>query len=60
MNAISANNFKKFIKGKPKTNIKLKLLECYYDLASTFLKKAATELPPYRPRVDYKVNLKDN
>ena len=60
MNAILASDFKKFIKGKPETDVKLKLLEYYYDLASTFLKKATTELPPYRLGVDYKIYTKDD
>ena len=60
MNAILADDFEKFIKKKLETDVKSKLLECYYDLASAFSKKVATELPPYRPSIDYKIHLKDN
>jgi len=60
MNAILASNYKKFIKIKLKTDIKSKLLEYYYNLASAFSKKAAVELLLYRPRVNYKIYLKDN
>ena len=60
MNAILVNNFEKFIKKKLEIDVKSKLLEYYYDLASVFSKKVATELPPYRPSIDYEIYLKDN
>jgi len=60
MNTISASNYKKFIRTKPKTDVKSKLLECYYNLASAFLKKVAAVLLPHRSRVDYKIYLKND
>ena len=60
MNAILAEDFEKFMKGKPETDVKSKLPKEYHDLASAFSKKAATELPPHRPRIYYEINVRDD
>ena len=55
--AVSASDHKKFINEKD-TNVLLKLSKEYYNLADAFSKEQSKKLPPYRPSIDYKIELK--
>ena len=47
------------MKGKSIDNLREKLLLEYYNLVECFSRKVAKELLPRRPRVDYKIYLKE-
>ncbi len=56
---MSADDYNKFIEKKDDVDLKTKLPEYLYDLADAFSRKLVETLPPYRPLLDYKVNLQD-
>ena len=58
--AASIVDFKKFMANKEVTNPKDKVPALYHYFLELFSKKTSKVLPPYRPRIDYKIKLTYN